>query len=155
MVNDSWLEESVVDGSWLDNTAEDETVVEARAKNDELVEDDTIENAQPDDETEPEAILLDENGPEDEVTDKDVKATLLEVLVKPGMNDESDDDIAEMEEAADNAPLKHGVIEDGAVVASTLEIAEEVELAIVEETGDMIDAAEDESAGENPLFIWT
>ena len=93
--------------------------------------------------------------PLDVITVEAVEGTLLEARVELCMDDESDDDTIEIEEAVDDAPLEDGVLEDSAVddslvedtsvVADPLEMIEEAELATVEETEDMVDAAEDDS----------
>ena len=136
---------------------------EAREVDDELEADSTAETGEADDETEAETMLLDEKVPEDEVMDEAVKGTMFEALVKPGRDDESDDDIVEIEVEADKPPLEYVVTEDSTgdaslvvdinVVADPPEIAVEVQLATLEETGDMVDAAEDESGVEGWLLV--
>ena len=146
---------------WLVDIAEDESVLEASVADDNdvgsaIVEDDTIEDGMlEDDNVELEATLLDERVPVDVIMVEAVEGTLLEAMVELRIDDESDDDTLEVEDAADDAPVEDGVMEDTAVddnlaedtsvVADPLEMAEEAELATVEETEDMVDAAEDES----------
>ena len=93
-----------------------------------------------------------------------VKGTVFEPLVKPGIDDGSDYDITEREEVTGNPPSENGVtevstgdvslVEDTSVVTDPLEIANEVELAILKTTGDMVDVVEDESGVESRLFVW-
>ena len=138
-------------------------MVEVSVVADELEADNAIETAEPDDETEAETMSLDEKVPEDDVMDEAVKGTVFEVLVKPGMYDESDDNTTVMEEEADKPQLEYVVTEDSTgdvslvedinVLTDPLGIADEVELATLEETGDMVDAAEDESGVESRLFV--
>ena len=164
VVDKNWLEDiikddSVTDYSWLEDTAEDEIAVEARAVDDELAGDDTIETAELNDDMEADIMLLNEKVPGNDIIDEAVKGTVFEALVKLGMDDESDDDNLEMEEAAD---IEYGVAEDSTgnvslaediiVVANPLEIAEVVELATLGKIGDMVDAAEDESGVERGLL---
>ena len=144
---------------WLEVIAEDESVVEASVADDNVVEDDIVEDGtigddMPEDKVELEVALLDESVPVDVIIVDAVEGTPLEAMVELRMDDESDDTI-ELDEAVDDAPLEDGVIEDSAVVdtlveeinvvADPLEMAEETELATVDETEDMVDAAEDES----------
>ena len=167
VADETWLEDiiendDVVDNSWLEDTAEKESAVGARAIDDELAADNSIESAEPDDETEAETILLNDEVPEDDVMDEIVEGTMFEAPVKPGMDEESHDDITEMEEAADKPPLDYGgtynstgdvsLVEDINVVADPLEVADVIELETPEKTGD---TAEDKSGVESRLLFWT
>lgn len=123
-------------------------VVEPTTEDEDGVVDNATEDNGLEGEIEFEAEPLDEAMPEGEKKDEAVEATPLEVIAELRMDDANDtvgDEVTELEEAKDDAPVEDDTAEDGIVIADPIDIAEEAEPAAVEEIGDMVDAAEDET----------
>ena len=155
VVDGTWLEEivedDIVDESWLEDIVEDESVEEASVADDNelgtgMVEDDTIEDGMlEDDKVALEVALLDESVPVDVVIVEAVGETLLEAVLELRIDDEAVDDAPLEDGVTEDTAVDESLVEEISVEADPLEMAEEAELATVEETEAIVDAAEDES----------